>query len=323
VIRKSDFTPAWWLRNGNAQTLWPVLFRSRRVEGLRRERLELPDGDFLDLDWGPARAGAVVILFHGLEGSSRSHYAAGLLNTLASAGYQGIVAHFRGCSGESNRLARSYTAGETGDISHVVRAVRQHCPDRVLITIGFSLGGNAMLRWLAQSPTPAEVLCAAAVSVPYDLSCAADRLKTGFSRVYQGYLLRKLKRSTLRKTGMPGFPISRATVSGCDSIRSFDDRVTAPLHGYRGVAEYYHIASSRQYLKTIGTPTLLLHARDDPFMSIEAIPHASELAPSIEMELSERGGHVGFVSGPLPVRPRYWIEQRLLRWLAEQQTEPD
>ncbi|MEA3413313.1 MAG: hydrolase [Pseudomonadota bacterium] len=319
MIRKSEFLPAWWLRNAHAQTLWPVWFRPRRGTGLRRERLELPDGDFIDLDWGPTRSGAVVLIFHGLEGSSRSHYAAGLLNTFASAGYQGVVAHFRGCSGEPNRLSQSYTAGETADIAHIAKHARRRCPGRPLITVGISLGGNAMLKWLAQLSESGSVNRAAAVSVPFDLSLAADRLETGFSRVYQRYLLRKLRRSTVRKTARPEFPVSNATVHSCDSIRMFDDRVTAPLHGYRNVSEYYGIASCRQYLGSIRTPTLILHARDDPFMTEAAIPDESELSDSIEMEISDRGGHVGFVTGPMPVKPRYWVDQRLLQWVAAQQ----
>ena len=312
VLVASSFRPAPWLRNPHLQTLWPVWFHRRRMP-YRRERLELPDGDFLDLDWGPERAGPLVVVFHGLEGSSHSHYAVYLMAALARAGLQGVVMHFRGCSGVPNRLPRRYTAGETGDPAHVLDTLARRFPGRPLYAVGFSLGGNVLLRLLGEQRYPVALAGAAAVSVPFDLGRCSRRLQTGFSRIYDRYLVGKLRRALLARVDEPGFPIGRETLSACRDLRTFDDRVTAPLHGYRDADHYYRSASSRPVLGRIRLPTLIVHARDDPFMFPDVIPTPRELAPAVRLELSAQGGHVGFVEGA----GRRWLEPRLLRWLQE------
>ncbi len=318
MIHASEFKPAWWLRGAHAQTLWPNLLRIRPRLGLRRERLELPDGDFLDLDWAAERPGPIVIIFHGLEGSSRSAYAAWMLKTLSRAGFQALLMHFRGCSGEPNRLARAYHAGETGDMAHVVETLRERAPDRAFAAIGYSLGGNALLKWLGQSAGENPLSAAVAVSVPFDLFSAADRLERGFSRLYQWHLLGKLKASALRKIGLDHYPFNAKTLRAQHSFREFDDHITAPLHGFADVGAYYHEAGSRQYLKSIERATLILQARDDPFLYPRGLPEASELSEQVCMELSEKGGHVGFVGGAVPGWGRYWLEERILGWLRKQ-----
>lgn len=315
MIVGSQFRPAWWLPGPHLQTLWPALLRSVAHVKLTRERLELPDGDFIDLDWGPLHTGPLVIVFHGLEGSSRSHYAAGILSALDAAGYQGAVMHFRGCSGEVNRLSRSYHAGDTNDLQYTIAQLEERFPQRLIIGVGYSLGGNALLKWLGQTGVDNPLHAAVAVSVPFKLASATERLEQGFSRLYQRYLVNKLRASAKRKISRPGFPVNLDGLNKLRRLRTFDDTVTAPLHGYRDVVDYYSSASSHQYLKGIRKPTLILHAKDDPFMTQRIIPNEPELSRCTTLELSNHGGHVGFVAGTTPMKPRYWLEDRIVEWL--------
>jgi uncharacterized protein len=310
--RTADFAAAWWLPGPHLQTLVPNLL-PRRGAPLSRERLELPDGDFLDLDWGPARPGPLVLLLHGLEGSSRSAYAAGLMRRLASAQYQGVVMHFRGCSGEPNRQPRAYCAGETADIAHVADVLRARRPHRVAM-IGVSLGGNALLRWLGDpAHAGGAVDTAIAISVPFDLSRAAVRLNRGFSRLYQWYLVNRLRRSVTLKCRRMPMPIDCSRLAELHDFRGFDDAVTAPLHGYRDVDDYYTRASCRPWLSGIRVPTLILHAENDPFMSPDVIPDTRELSAAVVLEVAAGGGHAGFMDS----LGRSWLESRCLAWLDE------
>ncbi len=317
TVVRSSFRPAPWLRNPHLQTLWPVWFRRPRIV-YRRERLELPDGDFLDLDWGPLRNGPLVVIFHGLEGSSRSHYAAGLMAALSRAGLQGVVMHFRGCSGEPNRRARRYTAGETDDPAHVLTHLARRFPGRDLHAVGYSLGGNALLRLLGEDRPTVAIHSAVAVSVPFDLALCARRLRRGLSRMYDRYLVTRLRRNLALQAARPGFPIPAERIRACRDLRGFDDQVTAPLHGFRDADHYYRSASARPILARIRVPTLLLHARDDPFMFPEVMPQANELGPHTRLEWSPHGGHVGFVEAP----GRYWLERRIVRWLQTDHDAP-
>ena len=315
MIVESDFQPAWWLPGPHLQTLWPTFCRLRPRLDLTREQVELPDGDFLDLAWGPLRDGPLVLVLHGLEGSIRSHYAGGMLHTLAQAGFQAVLMHFRGCNGRPNRLPRSYHSGETGDLQQVIERLAPRGP--VAAVIGFSLGGNVLLKWLGERGGRAGIEAAVAISVPFRLDDAARRLERGFSRLYRGHLLRKLRASYRRKfSGMPS-PLAPLEVGSLRSFRAFDDRVTAALHGFAGVDDYYGRCSSRQYLKDIRVPTLILHARDDPFMYPATVPAAGELSAPTTLELARHGGHVGFVAGRLPWRARYWLEGRCVAFLVQ------
>ncbi|MBK1691451.1 hydrolase [Ectothiorhodospira mobilis] len=310
MIVEGDFRPAPWLPGAHLQTLVPALLRPRVQLPLRRERLELPDGDFLDLDWAPPAPGPVILLLHGLEGSSRSPYAAGLMRCLHGAGFQALTLHFRGCSGEPNRLPRSYFAGDTGDLQHGVEVLRGRFPDRPLGAVGVSLGGNALLQWLGESGPANPLSAAAALSVPFDLDGAARRMERGASRLYQYYLLTRLKRALARKAGRMDLPVDPAAARRAHTFRAFDDAVTAPLHGFSGVDDYYTRCSCRPRLRGIRVPTLILHARNDPFMTPRVIPAAGELSPAVRLELSEDGGHAGFVEG----WGRYWPERRIPAW---------
>jgi hypothetical protein len=294
-----------------------VLVRRAPRVPLQRERLELPDGDFLDLDWlAPVDAnGPLVVVLHGLEGSSDSQYARGLLAAARRRGWRAVVMHFRGCSGEPNRLARSYHSGDTGDLAHVITELRARSPRLPIGVVGYSLGGNVLLKWLGETGS-AVIDAAVAVSVPYDLACAAERLARGVSRLYQWELLRRLRASLRRKCRRIALPL-RVEAGALRTFRDFDEHVTAPLHGFRGADHYYAVASARQYLPGIRVPTLLLHARDDPFMTEQAIPRPQELSATTTLELYAHGGHVGFVGGAWPWRPLYWLEQRIPQFLQD------
>jgi predicted alpha/beta-fold hydrolase len=315
---QSRFRPAWWLRNPHLQTLWPHLLRRTPRVPTRRERLELPDGDFLDLDWTQGGSGPIVLILHGLEGSARSHYARGMLGAIAARGWRGLVMHFRGCSGEPNRLARSYHSGETGDLAYVVGTVRRHEPDVPLAVTGYSLGGNVLLKWLGEMGAQAPITAAVAVSVPFELAKAAARLQRGVSRVYQAKLLRSLQRNTARKFSAIPCPVALEQVRRTWTLRQFDDLVTAPLHGFASADDYYVRCSSRGYIAGIRVPTLVLHALDDPFMTPDAVPRPEEVPAAVTLEVSTHGGHVGFVAGSRPWAPRFWIEHRATAFLAEQ-----
>jgi predicted alpha/beta-fold hydrolase len=317
MITASAFHPAWWLPGPHLQTIYPSLLRRRRHPELKRERFELPDGDFVDLDWTRNDGRALVLVLHGLEGSLESHYTGGILEALVEAGFRAVLMYFRGCSGEPNRLARSYHSGDTADLQTVLAHLAGHPAAKPLAVIGYSLGGNVLLKALGEGAGMEPVRSAVAVSVPFDLDRAAWRLQQGVSRIYQRYLLNKLRRSYRAKLPMHAMPVSPERLEALDTFRKFDDEVTAPLHGFRDVDDYYGRSSSRQYLRTITTPTLVLHAEDDPFVPRDAIPTDGELGPGVTLELSRRGGHVGFVAGALPFRAEYWLEGRICAHLRE------
>ncbi|MEE8119635.1 MAG: hydrolase [Gammaproteobacteria bacterium] len=313
MIARSRFEPAWWSKNRHLQTLLPNFFRQRPSVQTRRERLELPDGDFVDIDWvGGASHGPLVIVLHGLEGSIDSRYAAAILNRIVDNGWRGALLHFRGCSGEPNRLERSYHSGDTGDFDFFLRQIREQDRQFPIGALGYSLGGNVLLKWLGETKDARQLLTTAcAVSVPFQLNLAADAMHRGFARIYETMLLNRLKRSVITKFKDNNSTFSLPSSQTMKSIRDFDDRVTAPLNGFASAEDYYSRCSSRQFLRSITVPTLILHAKDDPFMTPETVPDAEELSDSVTLELSERGGHVGFVRGTFPFRPHYWLETRI------------
>lgn len=312
-----SFKPAWWCPGAHLQTLWPTLFRRGPHVSLRVERLELPDGDFVDLHWTEDNGQPIVIMLHGLEGCSQSPYARGLLHALQRIGLRAVVMHFRGCSGTPNRLPRSYHSGDTADLAYLVQTLRQREPDTPLMAVGYSLGGNVLLKWLAEAGVQAPLTAAVAVSVPFVLAQSAERMNKGFSRVYQWKLLKSMRRRIYAKLQHMSLNIRTTDLSRLHSFREFDDAVTAPLHGFNDADHYYALASCRQYLSTIAVDTLILHARNDPFMTQHVIPATNELSPHVQLELYEAGGHVGFIAGSWPWCARYWLEERIPRYLQQ------
>jgi predicted alpha/beta-fold hydrolase len=318
-LRFKPFKPAWWLPNGHLQTIWPALFR-RKIKNLplERERLELPDGDFIDLDWmNRNHHGPLVLILHGLEGSIDSHYAKSLLLTISQLGWRGVFMHFRGCSGEPNRLAKAYHSGETADVNYVTNLLFKREPKTHLAVIGFSLGGNVLLKWLGETGKQNPSKAAIAISVPFELHKAAARVQLGFSKFYQWYFIKCLSKSLARKIKLMPAAIDTSLLDQINTMYELDDKFTAPLHGFSGVDEYYTVSSSRQYLSFIDVPTLIVHAKDDPLIAEDSIPKPDELPPHVKLEVSDAGGHIGFVSGIYPWKPEYWLEQRIIAFLSE------
>jgi hypothetical protein len=318
VIKTNVFKPARGIASSHLQTLWPFLFRNRQHPPVTWERLELPDGDFVDLVWSDMKKDApLVVILHGLEGSFRSHYIPGLLGQLQQAGLRSVVMHFRGCSGEPNRMDRAYHSGDTDDLAHLVQTLKTREPHTPLFAVGISLGGNVLLKWLGQTGASNPLTAAVAISVPFQLDVSADTLNTGVARLYQYYLLRSLVKNITTKFAGRNAPIDLQRVAKIKSLREFDDAVTAPLHGFDSAAHYYAVSSSRQYLNTIARPTLVVHAQDDPFMTREVIPRDDELSPSTTLKLSKNGGHVGFIADSA-FKPKYMLDTWVTEFLLNQ-----
>ena len=290
-----------------------------------RERLWLEDGDFLDLDWhGPHQADApLVLVLHGLTGSSDSLYVLGLQQALAAQGWASVALNWRGCSGEPNLLPRGYHSGASEDLAEAVRHLRAQRPMAPLYAVGYSLGGNVLLKYLGETGADSQLQGAAAVSVPFRLDQCADRIGMGFSRVYQRHFMREMvayvkdKQRLFAHQGMAERLSILEKLGPLDNMRTFwdfDGRITAPLHGYADAEDYYRRASSRYFLGQIETPTLIIHAADDPFVFPHSLPEANELSASITFELHAHGGHVGFVEGSLS-KPGYYLERRIPEWL--------
>jgi len=322
--RVAKFKPAWWLNHAHLQTLYPSLLRNTPPPALVRERLITPDNDFIDIDYCGTGAQPLVILLHGLTGSSQSSYIKGLQRVLWQHGLRSAVLNFRGCSGEYNRLARCYHSGETEDIDFLYQTLRNREPTTPIAVIGFSLGGNVLLKWLGEQGDKVSLFASVAVSVPLVLSICASKLDKGFSKLYRAKLLRDLKcyvaekQQHLAAIGAKKEADKIQQLGDLSPIKSFwqyDDKVVAPLHGFADAHDYYQRSSSRQFLKKITVPTLLIQAQDDPFMTADVLPHADELSPSVQLEVTQHGGHVGFVAGNNPFKPVFWLEQRILAFL--------
>jgi len=307
-----DYRAPAWLPNRHAQTIWPLLIKGP-LPRYRRERWNTPDQDFIDLDWIDGAAGTpCVALFHGLEGSSQSHYARRLMHAVQRRGWHGVVVHFRGCSGAPNRLPRAYHSGDSAEIDWILRRLQTR-GDPALFVAGISLGGNALLKWLAEQGTGATtvIAAAAAVSAPLDLAAANAQLSSGFNLVYARHFLRTLIPAARAKAlRFPDrFDMRRAEAAR--TLRDFDDAVTAPLHGFLGADDYYARSSAGPLLGAIRAPTLLLHAANDPFLPASALPQRERLPAAVALEVHRHGGHVGFVDGAPPGRID-WLPQRLL-----------
>ncbi len=315
MITQSTFKPAWWLRGAHIQTLVGGGVRQVASPVNRMERLELPDGDFVDLAWADKHLEAdapLVVILHGLAGNYRSPYIAAQMRQYQRLGWRSVVMHFRGASGIPNRLLRAYHAGDTKDLHYVLQTLAEREPRTKKWLLGFSLGANVILKWLGEQGQQNWVHAAVSVSAPLALNIAADRLNQGFSRIYQAYFLRQL-RSMLRPKmrGEPQYASLLEALESAHCFWTFDDTISAPLHGFANAHAYYHESSAKSYLTKIATPTLIIHAADDPMMTQAVIPNDSELSPHVTLELSPHGGHLGFVSGSIPGRPVYWLDQRI------------
>lgn len=336
----TGYRAPWWLPGGNLQTIWPALV-SRRTFGpaphYRRERWTTPDGDFVDLDWlegeSPAPAGraqggpslrpdastrALLVLFHGLEGSSRSHYAEAFADFAAQQGIAFVVPHFRGCSGEINLAPRAYHSGDHEEIGWILAQLRERHAGPI-VAVGVSLGGNALMRWAGEAGTDAARLVAAIASVcsPLDLAAGGQAIGRGFNRlVYTTMFLRSMKPKALAKLAQhPGLFDGEALLAARD-LYEFDNMFTAPLHGFRDADDYYARASAKPHLHRIRVPALALNARNDPFIPAGSLPTAQDAGPSVTLWQPATGGHVGFPAGGWPSHVRA-MPDAVGSWLLE------
>jgi predicted alpha/beta-fold hydrolase len=303
------YHPPRWLRNPHTATIYASRLAPVPQVVYRRERWDTPDGDFLDVDRvdGPADAPLVVML-HGLEGSSSSRYVRGLMHAVRARGWRGAAPNWRGCSGELNRRARAYHSGDSAEVDFLLRRLRDGAP---LFVAGVSLGGNVLGKWLGEQGEAARSIVRACASVcaPVDLHAAANALERGFARVYSAWFLRTLKRNARARLRRHGPILDERRLAEVRTLRQFDEVVTAPLHGFASADDYYTRASAKPHLANVRVPLLLLNARDDPFLPEQALPDAGALPPAVLAEYPRHGGHVGF-------RPE-WLSGRLLRFFDQ------
>lgn len=332
-LRPRPFRPAWWLPGPHAQTLvgrW--LRRGGRIR-YERERWTTPDGDFLDLDaWrglggdggpgsgpGTEPGAARVLVLHGLEGCSGSACVVECCRHLARAGMRPVALNFRSRGGEPNRARRLYHSGETDDLAFVLDRLSRRAGDAPVGAVGYSLGGNVLLKYLGERGSGARrrLDAAAAVSVPYRLGASARRMDRGVGRLYGAYFLRSLRRTLREKERHTPHDYDVDRLDDVETLRQFDDAFTAPVHGFEDADDYYRRCSSARYLSDVRVPTLLLQARDDPFLPPEALPaEEMESNPWLTPRVTDRGGHAGFVEGTAPWRPRFWAEEAAAGFLA-------
>jgi predicted alpha/beta-fold hydrolase len=333
------YLPARWLPGANAMTVFASVARVFPRPHARRERWELPDGDFLDLDFydpppGFEGSGSGVlrrterlaedapriIVLHGLEGSSRSSYVRGLVALALSRGLSAVALNFRSCSGELNRLPRLYHSGETSDLDHVVRRLASERPGRPLAVAGFSLGGNVAAKYLGEhgDALPDELRAGAVISVPFDLARSAQAIDgPGFwNRVYRERFLRRLRRKAAAKLRQHPHWVDPDAMRGATTFAAFDDRITARVHGFRSAEEYWTLSSAQRFLAGVRRPLLAIAAKDDPIVPYDTLPiEEARRNPNITLEVTDAGGHVAFVGGWL-FWPSFWAERRAVDFLA-------
>ncbi len=301
----SSYRAPRWLPGAHAQTIVPATLVPAPDVLYRRERWETPDADFIDLDHAlpePADAAApVVLLFHGLEGSSRSHYARALMRVVADRGWRGIVVHFRGCSGEENRLARAYHSGDSDEGDWILRRMQVRWPGAPLYAVGVSLGGNMLAKWLGEREEDAQfVRAAASICSPLDLAAGGAALSRGFNLVYTRMFLATLKKKALAKAlRFPGVARVEAIAAARD-LYDFDNEFTAPVHGFRNTDDYWSRASGKPWLRSVKVPHLVLNALNDPFVPAASLPRTGDVSPCVRLEQPHDGGHVGFARGRVP-----------------------
>ncbi len=318
-----NFKPSFGLKNRHVQTLYSSLLRKLPNIKMEIEKFNLEDGDFLECYWHnkPETNSSVpiVILFHGLAGSYKSPYIQGTMNELAKNGFASVLMHFRGCSGVENRLPRSYHSGESGDALEWINHVNSNFPNSKIFTIGYSLGGNMMLKLLGELSNKSPITAAVSVSAPMQLDICASRMDIGFSKLYQHILLKDLNAALTKKYDKfdmySHLNIKKTEIKNLKTFWEFDGAYTAPIHGFESAQDYYTKCSSKQFLKEIKTPTLIIHSSDDPFMTTDILPNENEVSKYITLEVSQYGGHVGFIEGTL-FKPKFWLEKRVVNYFT-------
>ena len=318
------FKPPLILKNKHLQTLYAPLFRKQTAPKVEIEHFDLADGDFVECYWHnekPNDERPIVTLFHGLAGSFNSPYIQGIMKALEKKGFASVLMHFRGCSGKENLLPRSYHSGDTADAKAWLEHLKENYPKSDFHAVGYSIGGNMLLKLLGEEGSKVVLKSAVSVSAPMDLDITAKAINRGFSKLYQAHLLKALKLTLLKKYKqfeMEKFlGISEEVIKNIKTIEEFDERYTAPINGFKSAKDYYEKCSAKQFLKDIEIPTLIIHALDDPFMTPEILPSSfEEISETITLKLSEYGGHVGFVGGGL-FRPDYWLESSIVDYFVK------
>lgn len=320
----SAYRAPFWLPGAHAQTIVPAFFARLPSPTYRRERWDTPDGDFIELDWvepapgqpRPAPDAPLFVLFHGLEGGSGSHYARTMSAAATACGWHAVIPHFRSCSGPLNLLPRFYHLADANEVDWMLRRFAAHHRGPI-VAAGVSLGANVLLHWLAQRREDASIVtAAAAISAPLDVHAGGEMLSRGFGMVYTRNFLKSLKVKALQKLEQfPGLFDAQAVLAS-RTMYEFDDVVTAPLHGFRDAHDYWTQATVRPKLSEIVVPTLVLNARNDPFLPDRALPARHEVSAAVELEQPAHGGHVGFMTGPFPGRTD-WLAQRVTGFLSD------
>ena len=315
LIPKSTYQPHWWLKNPHLQTIYPTIFRPGPKVNYHRERIQTPDRDFLDIDWVKQGSNDLVIALHGLEGSSRSKYIPGMLKAFFNQGWDGLGVNFRGCSGQPNLQPRAYHSGETGDLQLVLDHITTSWNYTRIVLVGFSLGGNVVLKYLGEKGREIHPLISHAVtfSVPVDLSASSTRLDQRENFIYLQRFMRRLRKKVrLKIHQLP----AGMNPDNLKNFRQFDDAITAPLHGFRDAEDYYQRSSSKQFLPNIRVPTLLVNALNDPFLTPECFPYAAAAKSKyFFLETPFHGGHVGFTR--INRQNLFWSEKRAFAFVGE------
>lgn len=307
-----------WLPGGQLQTLWPLLIKPEPLP-LRRERWPTPDQDFIDVDWldGPPEA-PLLVLFHGLEGSSRSHYAISTALRCQALGWRLAIPHFRGCSGELNWQPRAYHSGDSAEIDWILNTLKAGNGNRPLHAAGVSLGGNALLKWAGEQASAASSTVTGVVALcpPLDLAACGHALAKGFNRLYTLHFLDTLKAKSLaRLQRFPGL-LDEARIRAARNLWDFDEAVTGPLHGFKGADDYWQRCSAKPWLAEIAVPTLVVNPLNDPFLPPRFLPNTQQVSPHVSLEHPASGGHVGFVSGRLPGQLN-WLSERITSFFRQ------
>lgn len=350
MFKAPPYRAPFWLPGAQLQTLWPALVSPRPHVNWRRERWDTPDGDFIDVDFEadwPARgarggecadrrsrphpdteqglrtvsnqgAAPRLVLFHGLEGDSNRPYARALMAATRELGWQGLVVHFRGCSGSLNRAPRAYHSGDSAEINWILRRLRDRYPSAPIIAAGVSLGGNALLKWLGEQGEAATQVIdvAAAICPPQDLHAGAASLSSGINRIYTEYFLRTLRPKALAMAQTHPGLIDVDRVRRSRNFFDFDDAVTAPLHGFTDCFDYWRRSSCRQFLAGVRLPTLVINAHNDPFVPAACLAAPGDVSPQVRLDYSAGGGHVGFASGAPPGHLA-WLPSRIIAFAEE------
>jgi predicted alpha/beta-fold hydrolase len=316
VLARSSYIPPVGFSNGHIQTVFPYLFRKVRGISYKRERIWTPDGDFLDLDWSSVGASKVAIVSHGLEGNSERWYVLGVARALNRSGWDVLAWNMRGCSGEPNKTVRSYHSGASEDLAAVVEHVIDGGRYDAIGLVGFSLGGNVTLKYLGEQGGEIHkgFIGAVTCSVPCDLASGAEQMARPSNKIYMKRFTQMLHEKIKAKMLIMPDRISDEGYNAIKTFKQFDHRYTAPLHGFRDASDYYNRASSKQFIDKITIPTLLVNAKNDPFLAEKCYPlREAEANPNFFLEMPQSGGHVGFIA--FNKRKEYWFESRVVSFL--------